>query len=805
MRSLILVVIVLLNPLSCRAGGGQAAGGANVNPNVALPPPETPAGQARPAPLGGLADIVAGDRRTCAVTTGGAVLCWGINPTGQLGFLSTTTCRYDSCAPVPTAVPFLSQIVQVALPVGSDANRQQSCARTRNGEAICWDKTPDPRAHHPGEPAPAAKHVRLPDVVDVAVGGEHACVVKKDGHVLCWGMNGAGQLGYKTTRDCRIFTGESSYTVECSGTPKPVVDLVGVVSLALGNDHSCARKSDGTVACWGQNAYGQLGDGTTTYRVSPAPVTGLDGVEQLTAAADHACARKKDGSIWCWGLAEEGRLGSPGDKCTTPSLPGWPRSCLRTPRPVPGVTAVEVRAGRQHTCARRADGAIICWGDNSDGALGSLPRAKELPPTVLGTFAGASGLTTGDRHTCVRKGDGTAVCLGENTHGQLGDGTQIPHDRPAEVLATARHPARLTGVVEIRTGATHTCARTVAGAVLCWGTNDTQGPVANVATEVLPAIDAPGSKPGGKPGDKITGLSVGDYHACANQAGGTVVCWGDNSYRQLGSAPGKRSDRPVPCAGVTAVTALAAGGDHTCARTDRGKVVCWGRNGHGQLGVAGVNSVGPIEVPGLDDVAQLESGGQHTCALRRDGTVVCWGANYAGQIGVAFGSDPRPPTVVPGVTGATAIAAGEAHTCALRKDGVVLCWGGDQYGELGYPSATRCGGSDVCSGAAAPARNLPDAVEISAGRGFTCARTRRHELYCWGNNQDGNLGDGTRQRRPTPDRVQHLSAVEQVATGAAHTCARKTDGTAWCWGSNDRGQLGDASTSHRFFPWPVLR
>jgi hypothetical protein len=197
--------------------------------------------------------------------------------------------------------------------------------------------------------------------------------------------------------------------------------------VTAGYYHTCARKQDGTLWCWGNNYHGQLGDGTTASpKPSPVQVTAL-GTSAVEVAPGYfyTCARKQDGTLWCWGCNSGGKLG---DGTTT-----------GTPSPVQvtalGTSAVEVAASFSHTCARKQDGTLWCWGDNYYGQLGDGTTVwpKTSPVQVAALGASAVEVAAGEAHTCARKGDGTLWCWGNNYYGQLGDGTTTDKLSPVQV------------------------------------------------------------------------------------------------------------------------------------------------------------------------------------------------------------------------------------------------------------------------------------------------------------------------------------------------------------------------------------
>jgi alpha-tubulin suppressor-like RCC1 family protein len=247
------------------------------------------------------------------------------------------------------------------------------------------------------------------------------------------------------------------------------------------------------------------------------------------------------------------------------------------------------------------------------------------------------------------------------------------------------------------------------------------------------------------------------------------------------------------------VLALSGGAGHSCALLTDGTATCWGRNNEGQLGDrTTIDRPTATPVAGVTDAASIAAGVSHTCVTRLDGTARCWGRNSSGQLGHhhATASVPRSLSVEKPwlLVGADAPTTGfGTHTCAMLSVGRTTCWGNNTEGQLGDGTIT----SRLHPGLGPYEGN--HIISVEAGEGHTCLWNDDNEVQCWGRNTDGQLGDGTTSSRPYPS---HVTLGRDLALGYNHTCAVLDD--VVCWGDNDHGQVGDGTTVDRTSPfWPL--
>jgi alpha-tubulin suppressor-like RCC1 family protein len=331
--------------------------------------------------MAGAVSVTAGNSHSCTAKGDGSASCWGANNKGQLGDGTMTGTTK------PVLVLGLNGATQIS------AGAEHTCAVVSGGAVWCWGKNASGQLGNGGN-LDSTTPVQVSNMLNasqIASRGEGTCARKSDGTLWCWGW-GAGQ------------------------TPTQVASLGNAVTrVAAGGQNVCAIKSDATLWCWGSNNYGQLGDGTTTDKVSPVQVVAIGNtVTAVAVGTNHTCAVKANGTVWCWGANWYGEIG---DGSTTQRL---------TPVQVPGMgtTGADVLVGGAHSCAMNTSNQPFCWGYNFYGQLGEGTTTDRHTPTQNSIGAVARAAAGGSSaHNCAFKTDGSVWCWGMNSAGQLGDGT----------------------------------------------------------------------------------------------------------------------------------------------------------------------------------------------------------------------------------------------------------------------------------------------------------------------------------------------------------------------------------------------
>ncbi|MBI2889470.1 MAG: carboxypeptidase regulatory-like domain-containing protein [Nitrospirae bacterium] len=328
--------------------------------------------------------------------------------------------------------------------------------------------------------------------------------------------------------------------------------------LAAGKYHTLAVHG-GALYAWGDNRYGQLGDGTRANRGTPGRIGEESDWAAVSGGYFHSCGIRRNGSLWCWGYNLFGQLGD-----------GSTETRLAPVRIGEATDWEKIEAGDRHTCGIRSGGSLWCWGGNAYGQLGTGSRGGELMPARAGAASVWRGVATGANHTCALSREGEVWCWGYNAFGQLGTGSRVDALEPARV-GTERDWA------VVATGWNHSCALKTDRSLWCWGADDFGQIIGGGGAPILTPtrIEAEG---------EWIRVATGQNHTCAIRSRSSVLCWGDNASGQLGVAEPQQTSTPTPVTGAPPTRTITTGVFHTCAGPSEASPVCWGLNAFGQLG-----------------------------------------------------------------------------------------------------------------------------------------------------------------------------------------------------------------------------
>jgi len=624
------------------------------------------------------------------------------------------------------------------------------------------------------------------------------------------------------------------------GRRSPPPSSAAVTKLVVGAHSTCARHADGTLSCWGANEEGQLGVAEPGIHPVPVRVPELDDVVDVSTDGFRTCVLRKGGEVECWGKASPTATDTAKTAMPFQGAIALAGRCARTTTrvecaasggvvPIPRTDgAIDVAASGDDGCAVLVNGTVRCWhGSKEAVAIAGVANAVQI------------GL--GEELACARHRDGGVSCWDWALPRRVIEISRAtPRKPPVPVPVRPARVPGISGATVLSVGQGSACAANSRG-VWCWERQE--------APSKIPGLDAPRALAAGR-------------HSCVAQGGRDVSCWGLATKGELGN--GWKHAQPIPVRvprlddAVEIVGSFSPGtsGDFACARKADATVACWGNidpihrpneSAHAE----------PRAIAGLHDVQRLVRGeivmaidGQgrlwnayltppqsmrlpevteatSECALARDGQVLCWsgrlrtsndrerwdGVPVAGQadgaqlsIGTSqaclrrksgelscFQSHNLPPAW--SVGDATSASSGTYATCLVRRDRSVWCMGaGTAAGEAASEKPTP------------PARidGITDAVAVSMGGDFACALRADGTVACWGDNREGQLGDGTTTARSSARIVAGLPTITQVAAGTRFACALAVDRTVHCWGETRAGAVGTHVTDWVRAPSPVV-
>ena len=774
----------------------------------------------------------------CAQTQKDALACWGRNDQGQLGAASSAT---SSNQPL-----LVEGIVGVK---AYDAGTDHACAIDKDDKLWCWGDGLNYALGTGANTTDSNKPVAVTAVkaaTDVCAGDGYTCVVKPDGTMACWGDNLYGQLGNGSTTD--------------SAAAVDVKDLAEVVAIDCDNNAVCAVTSAGQLYCWGDNGdkeidaaqstyvttphlmatnlvqvfgsgydtncwnvggalyckgdnfAGQLGNGTTTDSSDPVLVKGPSAAIKVTGGYDHMVILAGDGSVWSAGENIDGQIG---DGTTTDSK-AWFKG--------PWKTSVDVAAAYGTTCGLDTLGQVHCVGNNFYGQAGATGTADQpalvMVPPVCTTNAECSDGDLCTTDTCDAKtgicsykaldcDDGNACTLGEACDGKLGvciKGTPVDCDDNNEcTLDTCDTKTGLCSHAPIK-GCVPSCKvdsdcpdKGYCNEVKCVLSKCVYTPVhTGDVCEEGKTCNAGVCAASGKGWAATLHATPGSQHLCATTVKGELACWGRNDQGQLGNNGTSNLSSPYIVQGIGKPIDVALGQDHSCVLNDAGKMFCWGDNFYGQLGDGTTTDrKTPVEAKAAGDFVDIEAGNNLTCGRKADGTLWCWGYGSSGRLGNGSTSNQSTPVQVKGATGVETWAYTYDAGYYLSGKGQIQAWGYNFYRQVANLSTSTVSEPTPFTGITDPV------IWVGGGKYFGCAKITDTKYACWGDNSDGQLGNGTSSTSysATPqyftinDGTKGGPSVVGFWGGDDHNLALTRKGEVYCSGDNGNRACMDGTTT----------
>ncbi|MEE2811940.1 MAG: hypothetical protein VX320_01855, partial [Candidatus Thermoplasmatota archaeon] len=780
--------------------------------------------------------VETGDQHTCAIDSQGRVWCWGYNNYRQVGVEEWG----QFYQPVLVDIDANQTFVDIAL------GNAFTCAISASARLYCWGYNAQyviPYTEINDYASPSTE-IDLPSYISPVSLSAHAntaCILNSDGAVYCWGIGGNGQLGDGTSEN----RNELVQVLLPSNDP--------AIAVETGGSHSCALLQSGAMKCWGYNQQGQLGIKTNTPGQIEFPITVQDLPLEpilITLGSYHTCAVLKNHQMKCWGQGSSGQLGYGSTAGWTAQQPDhrdvvYSNSGQNVP--------LSISTGTYSSCMITNQGRVDCWGANSNGmwghgSTGSAQNPYTSPLPMIGATTQSLRFGEGVPHmkSPILNGMNVSVSIQptlpngfwlDNATGSITyDGQAIPGTTShtmtfasgddsitldIEIGATNFSPysgridsflggitfssdSSISSIRTLSSSHDHTCISLEWGEMKCWGDETDYKLGSHVSTNdgLLPRILGYGGYSSYDFDAKS--IHAAEEHTCAITIDEGIKCWGQEEFGRLGDqgqtsrTSGLNID-DVVFPTYRTVVSMDTRYQHNCAITDDGGVWCWGRNDHGQLGISNKNDYSypqEISLPEGRYATEISTGNEFSCAILDNASIACWGLNIQGQLGDGTNTNYTNPNYVALTSGTQVetMSSGASHSCAIIANGSVLCWGRNNVGQLGIGTLTDV---NVPTWAELPTGR--SAVMIDAGTSHTCAVLDNGELYCWGLNADGQLGDGTTSYKfsPTQANLPSGRTAVLVTVGSSHTCILLDDSTLRCWGSNSDGQLGDGSTNTR--------
>jgi alpha-tubulin suppressor-like RCC1 family protein len=707
--------------------------------------------------------VASGASSTAAIDITGALFTWGVNTVGQLG--DGTTISKSSPVQIGTSSWTLVSAISGTLFAINIFKNLYSWGG--GGSGGLGDGTTINKS------SPVQIGTSSWNMVATGSTAAHGAGITLSGSVFAWGYNANGQLGNFQT------TARTSPVPLVNNSTLSYTSSFSIVS--AGFNWSTAIDITGALYTWGNNTFGQLG---ITPSINIPTQVGTSSWTTVSAGGSHTVGITTDGTLYAWGNNTYGQLGDSGNiNRSSPVL-------------IPAIGTVTsdtsswkiIAVGGSHTVGIKAsDGSLWTWGYNNNTQLGDGTAFTRIQPIQIGTSSWTT-VSAGGNHTVGITTDGTLWAWGLNSSGQLGDGTATNRASPIQI--------GLNLWSAVTCGNLHTAAIDITGALFTWGSNSAFGQLGDSTTVTKSSPVQIGTS-------SWSTVSAGASSTAGITTTGALYTWGANGAGQLGDGTTITKSSPVKI-GTSSWSKVSAGSSSIAAITNLGSLYIWGFNNPGIIGDGTtISKSSPVQL-GTSSWTSVSVSVSNIAAVTTAGSLYTWGVNFNGVLGnnTNQGVIISSPVQI-GTSSWTAVFTfGTAsHVAAISSTGSLYTWGSNSFGQLGNNprfSTINSSPTIIGLGTVTPVTNSSFSI-VSAGNTHTVAIDISGQLWSWGSNVIGQLGDGTTIGTFAPETIG-TSSWTTVSAGSSHTAGITTAGTLYTWGGNVAGSLGDNTPLNKSSP-----
>jgi len=746
--------------------------------------------------------LASGEDFSVALKADGSIETWGKNNFGQLGLGNTI--NYDEPQEIEKIEETIVEIV---------AGNSHVLALGESGKIYAWGLNTSGQVGN-GTIANQVEQAtviniygnELSKIIRVEAHGDNSFAINEDGQVFAWGKD-FGTKAKQLTELNNVIDVSTSYFVQADGT---VYNMTTLEKLAIvgkirimdeGTDHTIFLTTDGKAYGIGSNMFGQLGNGNTESSFAEVVAIRKDAenifenILGVQAGNRYSVILTTDGKVYTTGINENGQQGIEIGETTDISIPRQ-NTYLQD--------VMLISSGKNHIVVAKTDGTTYSWGKGQNGELGNRQIKDSIKPVMVGEY-----LIRLDKKQLVQGKNDETIIKAYVDYFNILNNEIIPisyatkNSSVATVTAISNADGKLTQE-EIEKGYFAAKVKGIDnGTTNIVLTESKTNSIGIIQTEILPEEGITIS-----PMVETTGS-----HTVTLKTNGTVWTYGQNTYGQLGIGTLEIEDEPHQVIfeqeettedGETAesgkiteeikIIQVVSGENHSAALDSQGNVWLWGRNNYYQLGVSGLSySATPIKLTGIPKVTRIASGNNSIMVVTENNKLYAWGQNAYGELGTGEYSNKTLPTVIDGVHDVLDIKGGKSHYILLKTNGDIYTVGSNLYSQLGMDlgEKTRINTFEKV--------DLPLKIgSISAGWTSNMAVTLDGQVYAWGQNIYGNLGNGTKENILLPTKLDNVKNIVDASVGKVHTILRDFNGEIYLAGTNLYGQLGNATTNNNY-------